>query len=205
MFNLMATLGRRDASGGPSEFTGRLRSFIDALDSREGYVAGHSTAVSELAVVVARTVGVPEPDLESLALGAVLHDVGKMFVDRALLIKEGALSSDELAVFRLHPELGEALVQSTTADRRVLDVVRSHHERWDGTGYPDGLKGDAIPIGARVVAAADAFVAMRESRVYRRALSLEDALGELRDGAGRQFDPACADAVRLLGARRAES
>jgi putative two-component system response regulator len=124
-----------------------------------------------------------------------LHDIGKVFVDGRLLGKPGQLSKAELETIRLHPQLGEALLAPTVSHVTVLGIVRWHHERWDGGGYPDRLAGAATPLGARIVATADAFVAMREARAYREPRSLDDALDELRRLSGRQFDPICVDAL----------
>ena len=173
----------------------RFREFLDELDRCEGYVPGHSVAVCRLALRLARALEVPEDELPALALGALMHDVGKVFVDSSLLGKEAALTPAELGIIRLHPELGEALLAESIAHPTVLGVVRWHHERWDGGGYPDGLRGSAIPLPARIVAAADAFTAMSEGRAYRRAREAGEAVGEMSRLAGRQFDQACVEAL----------
>jgi len=173
----------------------RFRRFLAELDRREGYVAGHSVAVCRLALRVARRFEVGEGELSALAFGALLHDIGKVFIDSRLLGKEGPLTEAEAETIRLHPALGEALLAGSVPEGTALEVVRSHHERWDGDGYPDGLGGEAIPLAARIVAAADAFVAMGETRAYRRALAHGEALAELERLAGSQFDPACAAAL----------
>ena len=182
----------------------RFGRFLAELDRREGYVAGHSVAVCETALRLAETLGLAGDELESVMLGALVHDIGKVFVDGRLLGKPAPLTAAEAATIRLHPLLGEALLEPTVRHETVLAVVRSHHERWDGSGYPDGLAGAATPLAARIVAAADAFVAMGETRAYRRSRSLDDALDELRRESARQFDPACVEALVELhdGARR---
>jgi putative two-component system response regulator len=133
-------------------------------------------------------------ELPSVTLGALMHDIGKVFVDDRLLGKPTPLTRAELETIRLHPQLGEALLAPTVSHTTVLGIVRWHHERWDGGGYPDGLEQTATPLGARIVATADAFVAMRESRAYRERRSLDEALDELRRLAGMQFDPVCVEA-----------
>jgi HD-GYP domain-containing protein (c-di-GMP phosphodiesterase class II) len=173
----------------------RFREFLDELDRCEGYVPGHSVAVCRLALRLARALDVSEDDLPALALGALMHDVGKVFVDSSLLGKEAALTPAEIDIIRLHPQLGEALLAENVAHPIVLGVVRWHHERWDGGGYPDGLQGSAIPLPARIVAAADAFTAMSERRAYRRARRPDEAVGEMCRLAGRQFDGACVEAL----------
>jgi HD-GYP domain-containing protein (c-di-GMP phosphodiesterase class II) len=173
----------------------RFRRFLDELDRSEGFVAGHSATVCKLALTMARALEVAADELPVVALGALMHDIGKVFVGGRLLSKAAPLTEVELETLRLHPLLGEALLAPTVSDRTVLGIVRWHHERWDGSGYPDGLGGSEIPLGARIVGAADAFTAMREARAYRRALGLEEAIGELQRLSGRQFDGACAEAL----------
>jgi HD-GYP domain-containing protein (c-di-GMP phosphodiesterase class II) len=173
----------------------RFRSFLAELDRCEGFVAGHSGAVYKTALLVAEELGVAAGELPSVTLGALLHDIGKVFVDGRLLGKPGPLSKAELETIRLHPQLGEALLAPTVSHVTVLGIVRWHHERWDGGGYPDRLAGATTPLGARIVATADAFVAMREARAYRGPRSLDDALDELRRLSGRQFDPICVEAL----------
>jgi HD-GYP domain-containing protein (c-di-GMP phosphodiesterase class II) len=134
-----------------------------------------------------------------------MHDIGKVFVDGRVLGKSAPLTPAEVETIRLHPLLGEAVLAPNIEHETVLGIVRWHHERWDGGGYPDGLAGDAAPLGARIVGTADAFVAMSESRAYRRPRSVGAAIDELQRLAGRQFDPACVDAlVDALGQRQLE-
>jgi HD-GYP domain-containing protein (c-di-GMP phosphodiesterase class II) len=146
-------------------------------------------------VEVARRVGVAEDELSAIALGALMHDIGKVFIDGGVLAKPAPLSDGQWDMIRLHPALGEALLQPTVPDASVLAVVRWHHERWDGSGYPDGLGGEATPLGARIVATADAYTAMREPRPYRPALPEADALAELDRKTWTQFDGACVHAL----------
>jgi len=185
----------------------RLRHFLAELDRREGYVPGHGVAVSETAHRLGEALGLDGDELESVTLGALLHDIGKVFVDGRLLGKPAPLSPAEAATIRLHPLLGEALLAPTLSHETVLGIVRWHHERWDGGGYPDGLAGAATPLAARIVGTADAFVAMGETRAYRPSLRLGDALDELQRESARQFDPDCAaalaDSFRAAGRREA--
>jgi putative nucleotidyltransferase with HDIG domain len=177
------------------ELEGRFADFLDMLDTMEGCVSGHSMAVCELTLKTARRLGVAEQELAPLAAGALMHDIGKVFIDGRVLAKPGALSSAEWETIRLHPVLGEALLHSSSFEATVRAIVRSHHERWDGSGYPDGLDGRSIVLGARIVAAADAFRAMCESRPYRRALSRGDAARELERSSWAQFDGSCVAAL----------
>ena len=126
--------------------------------------------------------------------GALLHDVGKLFVDAAVLAKRGPLTPEEREQVNRHPVEGDRLLRDAI-EPSVVDVVRAHHERWDGRGYPCGLSAERIPLAARIVAVADAYLAMREKRPYRAALNQEAALDELRGCAGSQFDPECVAAL----------
>jgi putative two-component system response regulator len=128
-------------------------------------------------------------DLEAVVLGALLHDVGKIGIPDAVLNKAGALSGDEWEMLQRHPEMGEAICRPLAMSRHLGPIIRHHHERWDGSGYPDGLAGRRIPLGARVVAVVDAFDAILHERSYRSAGSVREAIDEIRRGAGSQFDP----------------
>ena len=130
-----------------------------------------------------------------LELGALFHDIGKIRVPEAILNKPGPLDDEEWGVMRRHTVAGESILAPITSLRAVLPIVRSSHERWDGRGYPDGLAGRQIPLGARIVAVCDAYRAMIERRSYREPMTQREALGELRDNAGTQFDPECVRAL----------
>ncbi|HEY3541267.1 MAG TPA: HD-GYP domain-containing protein [Gaiellaceae bacterium] len=155
---------------------------------------GHAVHVLSLSVRIARALGLAKAEVRPLAVAAALHDVGKLRVGASILAKPGPLDDTEWAAVRAHPADGEQLLASFVP-RNVLRIVRSHHERWDATGYPDRLAGDEIPLGARIVAVADAYAAMIEQRAYRRPRSKSAARAELRRQRGRQFDPACVDAA----------
>jgi HD-GYP domain-containing protein (c-di-GMP phosphodiesterase class II) len=146
-------------------------------------------------VRIGRALDIGEEDLAHLAVGALMHDIGKVFIDGRVLAKPTRLTKPEWETIRLHPALGEALLAPGLFKETVLGIVRWHHERWDGAGYPDGLGGQSIPLGARIVAAADAFSAMCESRVYRPARSLDDAAQELERTSWTQFDGLCVRAL----------
>jgi putative nucleotidyltransferase with HDIG domain len=155
-------------------------------------------AVSRLAVAIARRLGLRNEDLDHVELGALLHDVGKLEVPEGILSKPETLDEDEWSAMRRHAESGEELLHQVLDSPPVLEIVRSHHERWDGCGYPDGKKGDQIPLAARIVAVADAFQAMIEPRPYRRRRTRAAALAEIRANAGSQFDPQCVKALRQV-------
>ena len=149
----------------------------------------HQRAVAETAGLVARHVGLRDEHLHAVVRAAELHDVGKVLVPDAILNKPGALSEDELALMRRHAIAGYLILIGSAEPPAVAALVRSSHERWDGTGYPDGLGGDAIPLGARIISICDAYDAMTNDRPYRRARSDAEALDELSLGAGIRYDP----------------
>lgn len=159
-----------------------------AVDARDHYTAQHSQRLAEYSQLIAADLGFSRAELESLRLAALLHDIGKIGIRDAVLLKPGRLTDDEFSEMKLHPEIGHRILQGAV-DAQILLVVHHHHERFDGTGYPDGLKGDEIPIGARCLLVADAFDAMTSHRVYRRALTMERVVDELSRHSGTQFDP----------------
>jgi HD-GYP domain-containing protein (c-di-GMP phosphodiesterase class II) len=162
--------------------------------SRDERFRIHASNVAVLSVRVGTTLRLSEQDLRTLEFAAVLHDVGKLEVPAAIITKPSALDEDEWAVMRRHPVEGARLLAPLVSPE-VLAIVRSHHERWDGAGYPDRLAGERIPLGARIVAVADAFCAMIEPRPYRAPRSTAAACAELLAQAGGQFDTACANAA----------
>jgi hypothetical protein len=161
----------------------------DAIDQRDPYTADHSRRVAELAVRIGETYGVNERDIERLRIAARMHDIGKIGIGNDLLHKPGKLTDDEWEVLRAHPVISEQLLKPYRQFRHETRLVRHHHERWDGKGYPDRIRGQAIPLGARIIAVADTFDAMTTSRPYRPALSRQYAIDEIRNGALTQFDP----------------
>jgi HD-GYP domain-containing protein (c-di-GMP phosphodiesterase class II) len=146
--------------------------------------------------------GVHEPELSWIRQGAILHDVGKIGIPDAVLRKPGKLDSDEWAEMCKHPEMGYRMLEGIRFLKPALDIVISHQERFDGSGYPQGLKGDEIPLGARIFAVVDTFDAMTSDRPYRAALSIDAARQEIRDWSGRQFDPRVADVFLSIEADR---
>lgn len=160
-----------------------------ALDLRDTETEEHSLRVTDCALTIGRTLGLAPADLTALELGAMLHDVGKIGIPDSILRKPGPLSAQEWGVMRRHPQLGYEILSAVDFLASSLPVVLHHHEKWDGTGYPDGLSGEAIPLAARIFAVADAFDAMTASRPYKSALPPEIAFERLRTDAGRHFDP----------------
>jgi putative nucleotidyltransferase with HDIG domain len=168
----------------------------ELIGEDDEYTGAHSQGVVSLSVAVADELGLDEEQRRLVEFGALLHDVGKIAVPKEIVNKSDLLSEDEWAVMRRHTIMGQRMLDRVGgALKDVGMVVRASHERWDGTGYPDGLAGDEIPIAARIVSAADAFSAMTTDRPYRAARDREFAIAELREQAGKQFDPRVAEAT----------
>ncbi len=177
---------------------------IDRTDGRDGFAPGHSRRVAVLAGRLARRISDQTPNegfVAQASLAGLLHDVGKRRVPRAILCKPGALTQEETAVIQRHSRDGHEMLSGVHGLAPVLPGVLHHHERYDGTGYPDRLAADDIPLIARIVALADSFDAMVSTRPYKRALSLLEAIREIRMGAGTQFDPALVEQFIRLDLR----
>jgi putative nucleotidyltransferase with HDIG domain len=181
---------------------GTLAALARTVDAKSPWTAGHSERVTALAVEVGRELGMPEADLVDLARGGLVHDIGKIATPVEILDKEGALTADEKAIMQRHPERGAQILEPITAYARLLPIVREHHERWDGNGYPRGLAGLEIARTARVLAIADTYDAMQSDRPYRKGLPLHVVLGVITRESGRQFDPDVVRAFERLMARR---
>ena len=160
-----------------------------ALDAKDRYTEEHSRETAELAVTVGKRLGLLGEQLRLLEYGALLHDIGKIGIPGYILQKPGPLTPEEFAIMREHPVIGERILASVPFLAPLGPIVRAEHERWNGTGYPDGLKGEEIPIEARIIHACDSFHAMASDRAYRQALPLEEIVSEFRKGTGQQFDP----------------
>lgn len=181
-------------------FIASIQSLADALELKDPYTRGHSVRVSNYSGLIAREMGIDHDSARQIELGGHLHDIGKIGVREDVLNKPGGLSSEEYSHIMTHPVLGWRILLPLLSDSPVaLNVVRSHHERIDGRGVPDGLSSDAIPREARIACVADAFDAMMSGRPYRSApLSMEDALAELRRHAGTQFDAHAVSALMAV-------
>lgn len=185
---------RRALAQQRAAYDAAIEGWARALDLREHETGGHARRVTELAQRLGGRLGLGEDALENLRHGALLHDVGKIGVRDAVLSKPGPLDDDEWAEMRKHTVLGHELLVGLPGLRASTAVVRSHHERWDGSGYPDGLAGTAIPRLARIFAVVDVYDALRSDRPYRRAWTEDEVRAYLRDERGRQFDPQAVDA-----------
>jgi GAF domain-containing protein len=169
-------------------FVGTIRSLAETIDAKDAYTRGHSERVSLYAEAIARTLNLQEDELKTIRYAGYLHDVGKIGIPDAILTKPGKLSADEYRVIMKHPVLSEKILAPVNFPFPVQSIVRHHHERFDGQGYPDNLSGEEIPLGARILFVADAYEAMTSDRPYRQALSSEKALCELQSNVGTQFD-----------------
>jgi diguanylate cyclase (GGDEF)-like protein len=169
-----------------------------ALDAKDRYTEAHSRETAELAVSVGKRLGLQGEQLRLLEYGALLHDIGKIGIPGYILQKPGALTPEEFAVMREHPVIGERILASVPFLAPLGPIVRAEHERWNGTGYPDGLKGEEIPIESRIIHACDSFHAMASDRSYRKALPLEEIVSEFRNGSGQQFDPRVVEVMLQL-------
>ncbi|MDX6495707.1 MAG: hypothetical protein QOE17_1693, partial [Gaiellales bacterium] len=172
-----------------------LGTLAAALEAKDAYTNDHASQIADLAGGVCEQIGLSHSDMRIVKLGALLHDIGKIGIPEAILRKPGSLTGEEIAVMQQHPDIGARILQPVPFFAELVPLVRSSHERWDGRGYPEGLCGDEIPLGSRVIAVCDAFHAMTEDRVYRKALTLEDAMREIDRCAGTQFDPLCTGAL----------
>ena len=170
-----------------------LEALVKMLDAREHATGKHSVRVRDLAMLLARGMGLTDPDLETIARGAFLHDIGKIAVPDRILLKPGPLEPNEMILMRRHVETGYEVLRSSEALQGAAEIVRSHHEWFDGSGYPSGMQGEEICLGARIFSVVDAYDAMRSNRPYRDSMSPDAAQLEIRKGSGTQFDP---DVVR---------
>jgi putative nucleotidyltransferase with HDIG domain len=171
-----------------------VQSLAAALDANDTYANGHSANVARCAVKIGRAMGLCQEELDGLERAALLHDIGKVYIPAQTWRKDRGLSAEEQAQIRQHPVVGAELLDSIKSFKQEAQAILHHHERYDGTGYPYGLKGLAIPLEARILAVADAFDAMTSERPYRSALLLREALEELYSNAGSQFDPRVVEA-----------
>lgn len=170
-------------------YDGTIKALIYAIDAKDHYTFDHSEHVAKLSSIIAEGVGFPKLTKEKLQHAAIMHDIGKIGISEHLLRKESLLTRDEHIEMRKHPNIGARIVNAVPFLEDTVEVILYHHERFDGTGYPEGLKGDKIPLTARIVAIADTVDAMMRDRPYRKALSYSQLIDELKKGSGTQFDP----------------
>ena len=178
-----------------------VRALIQATESRDPYTAGHNFRVTLYALKIGEELGLSPDQMRALAQGTIVHDVGKIRIPDAILNKPGVLTPEERDLIEQHPVVGYEICRLLGFMKEELDIVRYHHERWDGTGYPESLSGERIPLLARVVAVADVYDALTSHRAYRPAWTHEQTLELIREGRGTHFDPQCVDAWLRICAR----
>lgn len=180
-------------------FYGTIEALAETIEKRDPYTGGHTRRVMEYSLVIGKELGLPDGELEALKLAAILHDIGKIGIRDSILLKEGKLTQEEAIVMNMHPRYGAEILEHIKQLREVIPGMRGHHERYDGSGYPDGLKGESIPLFARIISVADAYDAMTTDRPYRKALTPDQAFEELRRSSGRHFDPSVVEAfIRIM-------
>ena len=170
-------------------FMGSIKALAQALEAKDEYTQGHSERVAEVSVGISQYLSLSESEIHDIWLAGFLHDIGKIGIQEAVLNKPGKLSASEWECVQQHPVLAERILCPIDELTEVIQIVLHHHERYDGSGYPDGVAGSEIPLGARILSVADAYDALTSKRPYRDALSHEDAIGVLKEAAGTQFDP----------------
>lgn len=176
-----------------------IKSIAHALDAKDQYTHGHSMRVTLYSLALAKALNLPEDLLEEIETAGLLHDIGKIAIPEKILLKPGKLTDEEFEVIKTHPELGKRFVDSIKKLSLISNWLKSHHERYDGKGYPDGLVGDQIPISSRIISLADTYDAMTSTRSYRVALSHQQAIGEIKRCSGSQFDPNLAELFINIG------
>ncbi len=176
-----------------------------AVEARDPYTAGHSQRVRRVALAIGRELSLTAPQLGRLATAALFHDIGKIGIPDSILTKEGTLDPGEAAIMREHVERGAEIVAKVSSFEGAVAAIRHHHERWDGLGYPDGLRGDEIPLEGAIIGLADAWDAMTTHRPYAHGLTLNEAMLQVRSGRGKQFSPAVVDAFLNVAKRNPAS
>lgn len=184
-------------------FFNSIRALVAAIEAKDAYTRGHSERVSSLAKLLAQELGLPDVEVDLIEIAGILHDVGKIGVPEEILKKTGKLTTDEYAVMKRHPTVSESILRNFKNTEVILAGIRHHHERFDGTGYPDALAGEAIPFHARILAVADAYDAMVTRRPYKPNMTQEQALAEIRRCTGTQFDPKVVESFFRLATRGA--
>ena len=178
--------------------TAAMESLSATVDARDSYTAGHSRRVQQLALAIGRELGLSQAELDLLGHAALFHDIGKLAIPDAILLKPASLTPDEWALMQRHAEEGARIIDRLGFLNDAVPAIRHHHERFDGTGYPDRLCGEEIPLGARIIHVADALDSMLTTRIYRAARPAAEALHELRRAAGTQFCPRCVGALERI-------
>ena len=199
-FNNMASSLSQSRKDLQDYFYRVVQAMVRSLEAKDHYTRGHSDRVSEYAALIAKEMGFASEKIDMLTKAAQLHDIGKLGIHEAILNKTGTLSSEEWDLIHSHPAVGEEILKPILLDREMLEVAKSHHERFDGKGYPQGLIGEKVNIFAQIVSVADAYDAMTSSRSYRPALARQEALSRIKEGSGTQFNPKVVEAfLKAMG------
>jgi HD-GYP domain-containing protein (c-di-GMP phosphodiesterase class II) len=191
---------RKQATINKDLFMGSIRMLANAIDEKDPYTRGHSERVAYYSMVIARHLGMRPDEVEKVHLSGIIHDVGKIGIEDKILRKASALTDEEYEIMKQHPTKGAHILDAVPALKAMAGAGLMHHENVDGSGYPDGLKGDAIPLLGRIVSVADAFDAMTTDRPYSKAMTFEAALARLRFLAGKKFDLKCVEAMEKASA-----
>lgn len=178
----------------PQPFHDIIECLAAALEAKDLYTSGHSSRVGDMSYDLGRAMGLKGSELENLHIAAHLHDIGKMGISEVILNKKGKLLPHEFAQIKTHPEIGYKILAKSKGLQSIAEVVLHHHERWDGKGYPGGLREDKIPLGSRIIAVADSVDAITSIRPYRKAMSWEECREEILINKGLQFDPVAVEA-----------
>jgi putative two-component system response regulator len=177
-----------------TSFLNAITALVYALEAKDKYTSGHSQRVAEISVAIAAELGLPQQDIEKIRLAGLIHDIGKIGVRESVLNKPARVTADEYQHILSHCDIGEHILTPIVEDEQILTAVRHHHERYDGTGYPDRLSGSQIPLSAKILAVADTYDAIISGRPYREAESIQTACDEIQRHKGTQFDPEVVDA-----------
>jgi HD-GYP domain-containing protein (c-di-GMP phosphodiesterase class II) len=191
---------RQAATRNKALFMGSIRMLANAIDEKDPYTRGHSERVAFYSALVAKHMGMSPEEVEKVHLSGIIHDVGKIGIEDKILRKPAALTEEEYEIMKQHPRKGEYILDAVPLLKEMAGAGLMHHENWDGSGYPDGLKAEQIPLLGRIVSVADAFDAMTTDRPYSKAMTFEAALARLRFLAAKKFDPACVDAIERAAA-----
>jgi len=187
----------KDNAGIAEQFMNFVSALASSIDAKDPYTHGHSQRVTRYSLAIAEALGLQDDEVEDLELAGYLHDIGKIGTPQEILQKPFSLTDEEFDIVKKHPLNGVKILENLKNLQRVSSFILHHHERVDGAGYPDGLAGEDIPIGARILAVADAFDAITSDRPYRKRAGVEEALSEIERNSGRQFDP---QVVRVFAA-----
>ena len=179
-----------------------LEALVNALEAKDPYMRGHSARVADLSATIAHQLGLPDEEVEHVRVAGRLHDIGKIGTRESVLNKQGALTPDEFEHVKQHVIIGSQILAPLSHLGDIMPAVRHHHERWDGTGYPDGLRGEEIPLAARIIGAAEVFDALSTSRAYQEKMAAEKAIERIADLAGTVLDPKVHEALATVVARR---